>query len=129
LSNLTSCGGGNTDSKVLMSVHSSRLQAGYPSTVVVHNTGSEAVDVALAVYDARYGNRLGTYATGLIGANAQRSISIATIEAGARIAPGATLYHYVIKTDTAFTGYLQHLLTNASSGVVADMTAMCPLLP
>ena len=44
------------------------------------------------------------------------------IEAAAKIMPDATMYHYILRTESAFNGYLQHLVNNTSSGVITDMT-------
>ena len=59
----------NAEGRHLMPWIESLLQAGYPSTIVVYNTGSAAVDVQLGIFDARTGTRLGTYTTGQIAAN------------------------------------------------------------
>ncbi len=130
LSNLTNCDTtAVTDAKVLMGVHSSLLAQGYPSTVVVYNTGVAAVNISLGIYDARNGNRLGTYTTGSLQPNAQKRTTVAAMEAAALISPQPGMYHYVIKADTNFTGYLQHVVNNTSDNVVTDLTGVCRLAP
>ena len=54
---------------------------------------------------------------------------MAHMEQAASITPSGTMYHYVVKADTAFTGYLQHVVNNVSDQVVTDMTAVCKLAP
>jgi len=128
LSNLSTCDIPSTEQMTLINVHSSLLQGGYPAGVVIHNTGSSGVSVSLGIYNAENGARLGTYVTSSIPANGQRAYSIQTLESGAGFTPG-NVYHYVIKADVAFTGYLQHLMNNLAAGVTADMTATCALAP
>jgi V8-like Glu-specific endopeptidase len=130
LTNLTNCDTtAITDAKTLMGVHSSLLAQGYPSTVVVYNTGVAAVNISLGIYDARNGNRLGTYTTGTLQPNAQKRATVSAMEAVAAISPQPGMYHYVIKADTNFTGYLQHVMTNTSDNVVTDFTGVCRLAP
>ncbi len=130
LTNLTNCDTtAITDAKVLMGVHSSLLAAGYPSTVVVYNTGVAALDISLGIYDARNGNRIGTYRTGSLQPNAQKRMTVTAMEAAASISPQPGMYHYVIKADTNFTGYLQHVVNNTSDNVVTDLTGVCRLAP
>ena len=130
LTNLSTCDTGTTtDPKLLISVHSSLTQSGYPSTVVVHNTGSTNVNVSLGIYDARNNTRIATVATGTLQPNAQKIATVAEMEATAHVAPGAGMYRYIIKPDTSFSGYLQHLVNNTASGLITDMTAVCRLAP
>ena len=130
LSNLTNCDTtAITDARVLMGVHSSLLAAGYPSTVVIYNTGVAAVNISLGIYDARNGTRLGTYSTGALQANAQKRITMSAMEAAAGVSPQPGMYHYVIKSDAVFTGYLQHVVNNTSDNVVTDLTGVCRLAP
>lgn len=129
LTNLSTCAAGVTaDPAQLSGMHSSLLAAQYPSSVVVNNTGSSAAAVALGVYDARDGSRIGAYTTTSIPSNGQVILSAAAIEAGLNRTPTAGMYHYVIKAEGSFTGFLQHLVTNQQAGVVTDMTTAC-LLP
>lgn len=130
LSNLTNCDTtAITDAKVLMGVHSSLLAQGYPSTVVVYNTGVAAVNISLGIYDARTGARIGTYTTGTLQPNAQKRTTMAAMENAAGLTPAPGMYHYVIKADTTFTGYLQHVVNNTSDNVVTDLTGVCRLSP
>ncbi len=128
LTNLSTCNTGVTaDSTKLSAVHTSLLDTGYPSSVVVNNTGFLKVAVVLGIYDATSGTKLGTYTTTLIPPGGQAVLPISTIETGANIAPSDNRYHYVIKAENTFTGFLQHLLTNAQSGVITDLTTACAI--
>jgi hypothetical protein len=130
LTNLSTCDTGASIGRSQVSnVHSSLLQSGYPSTVVVTNLGVTEAPAQLGVFDAATGARLGGYSTQTIPSNGQISIAIPTLEAGAQISPGTTIYHYNIKVEGAFNGYLQHLVSNRQVGVTTDMTTACPMLP
>jgi hypothetical protein len=109
-------------------VHSGLLTNGYPSTIVLYNTGTAAAEsVRLGIFDSTSGARLGTYTSGAIAANGQAFVTVATMEAQAGITPTAVQYHYTIKVESAFTGHIQHLVTNQQAGVITDMTTVCPL--
>jgi hypothetical protein len=128
LTNASTCDAGVTaNATQLINVHSTILDYGFPSTVVVANTGSTATSVTLGVYDSTNGAKLGTYTTASIPANGQLNLAIATIEKDANVSPGTTIYQYNIKAESAFTGFLQHLVTNKQAGVITDMTTVCRL--
>jgi len=123
--NLSTCGAGVTASRTRLSgVHSSLIGGGYPSTVVVNNSATIAAAVTLVVYDARDGKKLGAYTTTAIPANGQVLVSIPTLEAAIG-GPFPNTYHYVVKAEGIFTGFLQHLVNNAKAGVITDMTTAC----
>ena len=127
LTNLSTCSGGvAADSTGLSGVHSSLLGASYPSTVVVNNTGPSAATVALGIYDARDGTKLGTYTTELIPAGGAAIVAVSTVEETVG-APASEMYHYVFRVEGEFTGFLQHLVNNVQVGVVTDMTTACSL--
>jgi hypothetical protein len=114
----------------LTNVHSSSLgDAGYPSTVVVSNTGTAATTAALSVFSATTGTLLGTYVTAQIAANGQIFVPVAQIEGNLDLSRAtiAGTPHYVIKASSDFTGYLQNLVTNKSVGLDTDLTAVCAL--
>ena len=128
LTNLSTCASGvSANISRLIGVHSSLLDAGYPSTVVVINVGVTAATVNLGIYDARDGTQLGTYTTASIPAGGEMLLSISTIEAGIGITPDATMYHYNIQIEGAFNGFMQHLVNNTQVGVITDMSAFCTL--
>ncbi len=127
--NLSTCDTGATTSPlVLPSVNSSTL-SGYPSSVGIHNTGTSNITVTLGIYDADTAQRLGTYTSPTIPANGQFLIHVPDLETSAHVKPTSQQYYYVLKADSAFTGYLQSYSTNAASGTITDTTTMCTLSP
>ena len=129
LTNLSTCDAGTTaDAKKLGGVHSSTVgDLGFPSSIAINNTGTTATSVSLGIYDARNGTKLGTYTTASIPSHGLVIPTVASIEAAARITPTPGLGHYVIKAESAFTGFLQHFVFNAQVGVITDMTTACTL--
>jgi len=127
LTNLSTCSAPEGAGTTLINVHSSLLDGGYPSGVIIHNTSASSVTPSFGIYNAANGQRLGTYATTLA-ANSQRIITVGTLETAAGISANG-VYHYNIKADGAFTGYLQHLLNNRAANLVMDMTATCVMGP
>jgi len=128
LTNLSTCETGvMAEAGQLINVHTSLLDAGYPSSVVVNNTTAAAITATLAIYDATNGVRLGAYTTASIPANGQVIVPISTIQTAIGITPTSVQYHYVIKTEGTFNGFLQHLVNNQTVGVITDMTTMCKL--
>ncbi|MHB1206930.1 MAG: trypsin-like serine peptidase [Rhodospirillaceae bacterium] len=129
LTNLSTCdsapaNGGTT----LINVHSSLLANGYPSQVVVFNTGATTANATLGIYDAATGGRIGTYTASGIPANGQVITTVINMENASGLNPG-NRYHYNIKIEnSAFTGFLQHLVNNQQSGVTSDMTEVCTLV-
>lgn len=129
LTNLSTCDAGvGIESSQLINVHSTLLGGNFPSTIVINNTGTSAANVSLGVYDATTGTKLGSgnYAVPNIPANGQTRVLMSTIEQSLGISPNAgAIYHYVVKSETTFQGYLQHLVNNAQVGVITDMTTVC----
>ena len=128
LTNLSTCSAGVTaDRAVLSGVHSSLIAAGFPSTIVINNTGSVATTVSLGIYDAATGNKRGTYVSPSISANGQAVVAVTTMEADIGMMPTANMYHYVVKAESQFDGFLQHLVNNIQVGVITDMTTACAI--
>jgi hypothetical protein len=127
LANMSVCAQAVTaDNRALPGVHSTRMtQAGYSSTVVVTNTGSAPASAKLGIYDAQDGRLLGQYTTVSLPANGQISLPVSAIETTAQIAPRVDQLLYIVKTEEPFTGFLQHLVTNQSAGVVTDLSSVC----
>ncbi len=105
-------------------VHALRLGDGFPSTVVIHNSGPTAARAQLAVYDSSTGARLGTYATAPIPPEGQVNLTAPILEA--RIGETGA-YHYTMAIENDFIGTLQHLVSNERAGVTTDMTTVCAL--
>ena len=128
LTNLSTCSAGVTaDQSVLSGVHSSLIAAGFPSSVAINNTGSATTSVSLGIHDAATGTKLGTYVSPSIPADGQAVIAMTTMEAAIGVVPTSTMYHYVIKVEGQFEGFLQHLVNNIQAGVITDMTTVCAL--
>ncbi len=128
VSNLSVCDGAlTTPPGRLTNVHSSLIASGFPSSIVIYNTGGAAAPAVLGLYDARNGSRLGGYTTASIPPLGQAIVPASVIEAALRLTPTGSLYHYNIKVENAFTGMLQHLVDNQHAGLMTDMTAVCAL--
>jgi|GEM_PF-1604075 len=129
LTNLSTCEGGVASSaSQLINVHSSVLNGpGFPSSVVVSNPTTAAFTATLGIFNAVTGARVGTYTTASVAAGARLIIPIATIESQIGYTPASDVFHYVIRAEGTFNGFLQHLVTNSSAGVITDMTTMCQL--
>ena len=129
LTNLSTCDVGVTvDATKLSGVHSSIIaDFGFPSSIVVNNTGATASAAVLGIYDARNGTELGTYTTASIPSHGLVLVTVASIESAARISPASGMEHYVISAQGVFTGFLQHLVNNQKAGVITDMTTACSL--
>lgn len=127
LSNISTCSGQASDGATLINVHSSLLNSGYPSAIVIHNTGSSAVQVPLSVYSGQTGTLRGTYTTPSIPANGQLVMGISTVENGGGFIPAGD-YHYNIRATGTFTGYMQHLVNNMAAGITTDMSTSCALV-
>lgn len=128
LTNLSTCSSGITTTLAIVSgVHSSLLSSGYASAIVVNNTGTVSAAPTLGIYDARNGAQVGIAILAPVAAGAQAVLPIEAIEAAAGFSPPRGMIHYVVKLEGAFTGYLQHRLTNIQAGVVTDMTTACAL--
>ncbi len=128
LTNLSTCSAGVTaDRTILSGVHSSLIAEGFPSSVVINNTASFATSVSLGIYDALTGIKRGTYISPSIPANGQAVVAVTTMEASIGVPPASNMYHYVIKAEGQFDGFLQHLVNNTGQGVITDMTTACAL--
>ena len=67
---------------------------------------------------------MGTFPTATIAANGQAVLAVTDIEKGAGITPNG-VYHYVIKLEGAFTGFLQHYVASQTAGAVSARTRTC----
>lgn len=128
LTNLSTCRSNvTTEPSRISGVHSSVLAAGFPSSVVVNNTGTAEQVATLGIYDARNGTKLGNVTTPPIAPSGFHIQGVAAIEAALNFKPDPFLYHYVVAVEGPFTGFLQHLVNNVGAGVITDMTTQCAL--
>ena len=127
LTNLSTCMETTTsDATKIAGVHSSIVgDLGFPSSIAVNNTGAATATVTLGIYDARNGNKLGSYTTDAIPSGGLVVVTVATMETSARIARDSAPGHYVVKAESTFTGFIQHLVYNQKAGVITDMTTAC----
>ncbi|MGE3334874.1 MAG: hypothetical protein AB7I36_14605 [Rhodospirillaceae bacterium] len=127
LTNLSTCAAGvSASSTKVTGVLSSLLSAAAVSTLAVHNSGAVATSATFGIYDARDGQRRGTYTTAVIASGGQVTISVAEIETVIG-APSSGLTHYIIAAESPFSGFVQHLVTDTETGLITDMTATCAL--
>ena len=125
LSNASTCDAGVTSTaRQLANVHASAF-ADYPSSIVMTNTGATAA-AAIGLYDAATGSKLGAMTTAPIPAGGQFTLSAAALEAAVGGVPTGT-QHYVVKLESAFEGFLQHLVGNIRAGLTTDLSASCAL--
>jgi hypothetical protein len=116
------------DRSRLIAVHSSLL-TGFPSSIVINNPSAVATSTTLTILDARDGTTLGTYNTPQVPANGHIILASTAIEAAIGVTPSSNMYHYVVKADSGFKGFMQHLVTNSQAGVITDMTTVCSVGP
>ena len=134
LTNLSTCLSGVASNRMrLIGVHSSLLESNYPSSVRVNNLGGSPTTVTLGIYNALDNSKLGSYVTNSISAGGEAIIPISNIEVASGISPTspsnafADIYHYIIRAETPFQGFMQHLLLNVASNVITDLTSSCSL--
>ena len=126
LTNLSTCNVSERSTNTLINVHSSLMDGGYPSGVVLHNTSASTISPTFGIFSAQTGARLGTYRT-TMGANAQQILTVGALENVSGIIPST--YHYIIKAESGFTAHMQHLLNNKAARLITDMTETCTLTP
>ena len=129
-SNLSTCDSGFATSatKTLIGVHTSIIEGyGFPSYIAINNTGASATTVSLGIYDARNGTKLGTVNTASVPSNSLSFVTMSSLEKKAGISPTSSMDHYVVKAESDFTGYLQHLVNSNSVNLLTDITTTCSL--
>ncbi len=129
LTNLTTCSSVTVDPKTFLgNVHTPKAGPGYPSQVLVHNTGTAATKAVFDVYDSPSGNKIGTFETqNSVPPNASTVFSaVAALDAiGFTSAQDNYLVNF--KLQSSFTGFAEHIIKNVTAGVITDMSVKCPL--
>jgi len=129
LVNLTSCAGGFVDdTAVAINVHASTI-SGYASRLRLVNTGVTTGHAVLKIYDSNTGIEIGQWVSPDITAGATLEVSALQLEQqteALRLAVGNALLQYNVRL-TNLSGYLQHVVENASVGAPVDMNAKCEL--
>ena len=125
LTDVAGCSNGlSSDVLHLNNVHTS-LVGDYPSAIIVHNIASKAGSAIVGVYSATTGTRLGGIIVPNIPPNADAVFSVKDAEGVLGVQPTEGHFNLVLESD--FQGYLQHILYNNRSGVLANMTAKCAM--
>jgi hypothetical protein len=128
LTNLSGCSTGLSDNTTTaINVHSSVINASYPSYLVVHSVSAETSTIAADVFDAETGVRVGgvvftnvpSYATGVL--------DIALLESRMGYVPSPTQYHYNVVLTGNTAAYITHQVDNVSAGMITNMTGACTL--
>ncbi|MGE4063042.1 MAG: hypothetical protein AB7E79_06710 [Rhodospirillaceae bacterium] len=126
ISNLSSCDAATTAS--LIDVASLRASSNEPSDlalIVLNNSGRAASSAELDVFVAGDGRPLGSFETAAIPPGASIALTVVDVEAALALGPGIGSYN--VRLKDGFTGSLQYLLVNLTSGAVTDMTTACAL--
>ena len=130
LSNTSACDSGLTGSGTAIPyVHTRLWGASLTSHLVINNTGTTDTTVILGIYNEITGAKLGTYTTASIIKGGALFLDVSAIEAKAKIRTPGGLYHYVIRIESPFTGFVQHLLENMETGLYTDLTNQCQMNP
>jgi Divergent InlB B-repeat domain len=129
LTDQSSCDSGiEAVSSRVANVRSSQLgSAGYPSSIVLYNTGPTASAAVLQIFNAGNANLMGSYQTASIPPNGQLIVPVATMETTLGITTTPDMIHYVVTEKGSFTGYLRHLVTNVAAGVTTDLSVVCSM--
>ena len=132
LTNMTACEAGlSSDVSTITNFHSSLLADGYESFLFLHNVGESEADVRLAIYDSARGDRIG----GILWPDVPPDGTFLTtstdidefLDEFYDHQPANGQYHYNIKIENDFPGYIQHMVVNSGAGVFTNMAAKCPL--
>jgi len=125
LTNVSGCAAGlSTDIRTMIDVHTSLIQ-GYPSYILVHNTGNATATPRFTVRHARTGVTVGTFTSSTsIPAHATGYILGSEM---LTVAPTAVQDHINVVLDANFTGFAQHLVDNEIARVITNMTGKCDM--
>lgn len=128
LTNLSTCGAGVARAgRQIAGIHTSNLDEGYPASVIVQNAGAIPGAARIGIYNARDGQRLGSYTTAEISVDGELILSVSALERGAGVVPAWDMGHWVLKIENDFAGTLQQMFINLRAAVVSDMTTVCTL--
>ncbi len=137
LTNVTACdsGYGAPPYAYIGNVHTSKL-AGHPSSIVYHNpTPFDFLNVFIHLYDASTGAHLNYFTRDVtrlgpsqpvMPVNSGAILTISDLEQTLKITPPG-LHYSVFATSAPYGAFFQHLMTNAQTGMISDMTPVCNL--
>ncbi len=128
LTNYSGCGNGLANSvQDIGNVHTSIIN-GYPSYLLVYNSGSSAAKPTFVVKDARDGSSLGNFSlTSDIAPNTSSFVFVSDLVEFFGGTPDSTQFHLNLEMQSSFTGFAQHIVDNQTGGVLTNMTAKCDL--
>ena len=127
LTNLTSCGTDiSTSGLRLGNVHTS-LISGYPSTIVVQNTGAAVSAASFDVFDSATGTLIAGGYSRSVPAGGTWTFSVDDFAADVGFTPNSDQPHISFVLNGGFTGFAQHVVSNEGAGVISNMTAQCVL--
>jgi subtilisin family serine protease len=129
LSNVSGCDNGLSDSGRFINNTHTTLIAGYPSFLLVHNTGNSDARPSFDVRDSRNGAQIGTFSTSAnIKAHSSALINVSDVLQTLGRTPDSSQYHLnMIMSQTGFTGFAQHLVQNTAQGILTNITAKCDI--
>lgn len=127
LTNLTSCAGGvSSTNQHLGNVHTNRI-SGYPSTIIVQNTGTSADTASFDVFDSVTGLVIANNYSQSVPAGSTWTFTANDFAADVGFSPGESQSHISFVLDDGFTVFAQHIMTNEGAGVISNMTSRCAL--
>ncbi len=126
LADVSTCDDGVTAlPNALINLHSRLLAAGYPSTVAITSTSTGVLGLALVISNAATGALMASRVISTIPSLTKIQVPVSALEAPPQFPAGANMVHYNVRTQVAFPGFFQHLVSNLQAGVTTDMTAAC----
>ena len=127
LSNLTVCKATLIDpNNFIGNVHTALIQD-YPSYIRIHNQGASAAGAIFDIYNAVTGSYIATLGTQLIESNTTLTLSAQAGFDALGFKPGTSIFQVNFILRSGFNGVIAHVVDNAGSGVLTDMTTKCPI--
>ncbi|MDG2242641.1 MAG: S8 family serine peptidase [Rhodospirillaceae bacterium] len=128
LTNISGCGNGLANTvRDIGNVHTSIIN-GYPSYMMVYNSGSTAAAPTFVVRDARDGSSLGNFTfSSDIAPNTTATVLVSDLVEFFGGTPESDQFHLNLELQNSFSGFAQHIVDNEIGGVLTNMTAKCDL--
>ncbi|NKB42827.1 MAG: S8 family serine peptidase [Alphaproteobacteria bacterium] len=128
LTNLSGCGNGLANTvRDIGNVHTSII-TGYPSYVMVYNSGATEAMPTFVVTDARDGSSLGNFTfNSAVAPNTSSTVLVSDLVEFFGGTPESDQFHLNLELQSGFTGFAQHIVDNEIGGVLTNMTAKCDL--
>ncbi len=127
--NLSSCESGfSQNASLAPNVHTSSI-GGYVSRLRVVNTGATSDQATLIFYNASTGETIGQWTSPTILSGASFEVTGPQLEAQSpslQTAVSDGMLQYNVRLEN-LTGYVQHVMENASIGTLIDVTPKCDL--